>query len=211
MKRLIILFAFVGFGVCNLNAQYAGKSVFGLKYRLNFPIAGFEEFGGNLSYRGGAFDYKYFVTDNIHVGVVAGWTGFYEEIDRSTHYMEASAYTGKTWNWAYTTDFQFQTGYVFNTGMFIKPFISFRIGGSYLEETKIVGTYELNRYNTEFSYAPEVGIIFEIPNTMFGFTLTTNFNHVVSDSPFFDDVMYMGLDIGVTIATTPYRGKPKDL
>lgn len=191
-------------------SQYHGNSVFEFNYRMNFPVGNFANFG-DPSFRGGSFDYKYYVTENIHVGALIGWTGFYSEKPRDTYFFDNGAVTAKVWNWSYISDFQVQFGYTFGTGMFIKPYLSASLGGSYNEEAKVAGTYSRYRYGSHFSYAAEAGLIVEIPNSIVAFNISTNWNHMVTDSPFYSDAMYMGLNFGISISTGSYAGKLKPI
>ncbi len=196
MKKLIILIAFISFGVGSVYAQ----GYTSIHYDIGIPIGKTSDRISKGSFRGVGLDYRKMINPNLAAGFSLGWQVFYERKDLATYTgtigNKSFELTGVQYNYLNAIPLHGNINYYMgDEGDAMRPFIGLGIGTTYFEQRIEMGLYVSDLNSWQFSVQPEVGLLYELSPTMSAFLgakYTQGFN--TSD---LDGQSYISINIGM--------------
>jgi outer membrane protein len=176
---------------------YLQNSVFSVNYNVSIPFGDLHEFIPTTGVAGFDAEFKTLVTDNIAVGGMLGYAGFYKKYDRDTYEFENGALTSTIFKYYYTVPMRIVADYFISPGSFVQPFVGLSTGVNYNERRLEVGFYSLEDKSWNFVVAPEAGMI--IPFGRFsewGFSVKARYNYQIYDRDNFNSLQYLDVALG---------------
>ncbi len=203
MKKIYSLLLIICLGIGALSAQDKQYYTFG--WQMTQPLGAFSDFANQFSLRGGYFDGKIFMTDNLSVGFGIAYDGYNEEKPRDTYYFNNStgAITAAIYNYVVEVPFTVGGYYHFaSSNSNIQPYAGLGIGLNYITEHTVL--QDLDIYNDQWAFLvkPEVGVYIPFnAESPFGFNIKVAYNFNTNKfSTAARDYNYMqSLNIGVGI------------
>ena len=176
---------------------YLQRSIFSFNYNLSFPLSDLHDWIPTTGVAGFDAEFKSLLTDNIALGGMIGYAGFYKKYDRDTYEFENGALTSAVFKYYYTVPIRIVADYFISPGSFVQPFIGLSTGVNYNERRLEVGFYALEDKSWNFVVAPEAGLI--IPFGRFsewGFSLKARYNYQVYSRDNFSGLQYLDVALG---------------
>ena len=179
---------------------YSQKNAFAMSWEVNFPNNG--NYLTKTSWAGGKLEYRYFLKDELSVGIAMNWNSY-------SQYFARQTYTKADGNSAITSDFVAHvynipltaiTHYYFERKGKMLPYAGIGIGAQYMDQRLFYNVYETSEYNWGFVARPEVGVIIAPPGSDVGlllglsYSIATNENGITKKNSFKN----FGINIGVS-------------
>ncbi len=157
MKRILFFIVCSSFVITGFSQR--GLSMVSIRHSTHLPTGSLDkDFINGISARGLSLDYSYFITDNISVGLLAGYTDMYQKKDRQTY-----SYPGTDISAVKSHSLQMTP--VLARGMYskfkeesaIQPYIALGAGVNLVAYEEWFGTLVDGRNSIHFAVAPEIG------------------------------------------------------
>lgn len=167
MKKILILLAFISFGVGSVYAQ----GYTSIHYDISIPVGKTSDRISKGSFRGVGLDYRKMINPNFAAGFSLGWHVFYERKDFATYDLsDVTKLTGVQYNYINAVPLHGNINYyVGDESDAIRPFIGLGIGTTYFEQKIEMGLYSIPTSSWQFSIQPEAGFLYELSTTMSAF------------------------------------------
>jgi hypothetical protein len=173
------------------------RSLFSFNYSLSFPMGDLNDFISKPGVKGFDAELKAFVTDNIAVGGMIGYQGFYEKYDRNTYTFENGALTSTLFAYYWTVPIRVVADYFIAPGSFIQPFIGLSTGLNYNERRLEIGFYYIDDKSWNYVIAPEAGLIIPVGKySEWGFSAKVRYNYHVYNRDNFNGLQYLDVALG---------------
>jgi hypothetical protein len=161
MKRIIVLAILIQLvSLSNLFSQ--DKSHFSVQYDMSFGTDDLGDFISNPSFRGISAQYRSAVTDNVLVGVDAGWNVFYEKKEYDSYTSGTQTVSGIQYRYQNEIPVLIAVDYLITNDKKIQPYVGFGIGTMYTERATDMNLYRYEISPWHFAMKPEVGLLFDI-------------------------------------------------
>jgi opacity protein-like surface antigen len=182
-KFFVLIVAFLVFIVFNSQAQFNVGATIGLQIPTGTM--------GDVLKTGFGFDLlgKYMLNENVAVGVDIGWSRY--GIDMSGYDVPSGYDVSGSGSYVPITgliEYHFVTGKV-------QPFVGADLGLYIAKATVKVQGVSVSDSQTNFGFAPVVGIQYDIKDNM-AFTANLKYNYILADG---DDDKYIGINAGIIL------------
>jgi outer membrane protein len=161
MKRIVVLAILIQLvSFSNLFSQ--DKSHFSVQYDMSFGTGDLGDFISKPSFRGISAQYRSAVTDNVLVGVDAGWNVFYEKKEYDSYTSGTQTVSGIQYRYQNEIPILIAADYLITNDKKIQPYVGFGIGTMYTERATDMNLYRFEISPWHFAMKPEVGLLFDI-------------------------------------------------
>lgn len=129
-----------------------------LNYQVALPGGNHKTMFSDPSYRGWSGAALYGVTDQLQVGLEAGFQDFYQKTDRAVYHEAGSDVSAVISNSIQTIPLMVKGKYMFTTEGFVRPFASVALGGNLVQYRKFYGQFSESDTKFGFAAQPELGL-----------------------------------------------------
>lgn len=171
MKKIIIFLAFT-----ILSLSSFSQSFISFQYSMGFGSGNMKDYINKASFRGGTFDYRNLVTENIGVGFELGWNVFYQEVPEDVYDNGRITYAGKQWRYSNEFPMMASVDYYYRNMGSIYPYGGLGIGTMYSLQNTEMASFTFERDAWHFAIKPEIGVIFDMGNGI-GFNVVSKYYH----------------------------------
>jgi outer membrane protein len=137
-------------------------SHFSAQYDISFGSGDLGDFISAPSFRGFSAQYRKAVTDNLLVGIDAGWNVFYEKRDYDSYTVGTRTLSGVQFRYQNEIPILISADYLFVTDKALKPYIGLGIGTMYTERTVDMSIWRWEENPWHFAMKPELGLLYEL-------------------------------------------------
>jgi hypothetical protein len=126
---------------------------------------------------GGSFSGKYFLSDNLTLGFIAGWNHYYEKVNRQTYFFEDGlSITAAHYRYSFIIPFGVNASYFFSPAKLVAPYAGLALGGNYMEQHIIVQDWDFYNNQWGFQVSPELGALVKFgANSQWGVDLKASY------------------------------------
>lgn len=159
MKSLKYLFFFsfsLLLGVAAFSQQGTWRA--NLNYGAAFPGSNMKTLFNDASLRGWSGAILYGATDQLSVGLQAGFQDFYQKNDRAVYSEDGSDISAVVTHSVQTMPIMLKGQYRFTTEGRVQPFAGLGIGGNLVQYRKFYGQFSENNSKLGFAAQPELGV-----------------------------------------------------
>ena len=160
MKKIFALAIFCSF--MGINVLFSQEGHFTISYDMSFGLGDLGDFISEPSFRGATAQYRKNLSDNISVGVDAGWNVFYERKDYETYTEGSISLSGIQYRYQNEIPILVSADYMLSTDKNIKPYAGLGIGTIYCERITDMGIWRLEENPWQFAMKPEIGMLYEL-------------------------------------------------
>lgn len=153
------------FCMTSLMSQDEGQ--LSIQYEMSFATGDLGEFISSASFRGGSIQYRYAITDEILVGVDAGWNVFHEKKESDSYSSGTHTLTGVQYRYQNQVPILISVDYLILSDQAFQPYVGLGIGTMYSERVVDMGTWRLKENPWQFALKPEVGLMYEMSRGSF--------------------------------------------
>jgi outer membrane protein len=161
MKRIIALIIFCSLVSVTAVFSQQGTSHTSIQYDISFGVGDLGEYVSAPSFRGASAQYRYSVTDNVLVGVDAGWNVFYEKKDYDSYTSGTMTLSGVQYRYQNEVPLLACIDYNFMPDNAFMPYIGLGIGTLYSERYTSMGIWAIEENPWHFLIKPEAGIMYK--------------------------------------------------
>lgn len=144
-----------------VNAFSQNDVVYYLNYSPSIPLGKTKDYVEDMSWRGFGFGFSKFVNDNVSVGLDISWSTYNKLIKNETFYYDNLTITGTQNKYINTVPVHATVLGYLGEDLF-KFTVGMGIGTSWTEKITDIGTFSIIDSKWQFSFAPEVGVIYPI-------------------------------------------------
>jgi len=186
MKKILLTATIIAIGF-GANAQ----SMFGIHYPMGIPMGATKDHLSQASFRGIGLEGRYFVTDNLTIGMSFDWQVFYEEEGPQTFNEEVDfdgdgtpvTVYGKKYKYINALPMMVTGYYHFGEDGELRPYIGTGIGVANMIQRSDLGLFSSDKNTWNFAMTPEVGVLIPINfNTALTAAVTYNWALKANDS-----------------------------
>jgi hypothetical protein len=127
-------------------------------YSVGIPVGEFSNIVDKVSPRGWSASILYGVSDQLSVGLAAGWQDFYQKYSRTVLHEEGSDFSAVISNSVQTIPVMVKVKYLFSKEGVIRPFGAIAAGANFARYDKYYGQFVDSRSKIGFAAQPEAGI-----------------------------------------------------
>jgi hypothetical protein len=153
----IILLSFLLPGMLRAQGGYSS-----IQYVMGFGTGDVSSFISQPSFRGVAFDYQRYISENLSAGVELGWNVFYEKMDYDTYTVESISLSGKQYRYFNNFPMLATIQYNLNPDQPLNFYANLGIGTMYSIKTIDMGMWRLEDKSWHFALKPEIGVMYEM-------------------------------------------------
>lgn len=165
MKKIFLAIALIGlFAVSQVKAQ---ESFFAIEYSVGFGMGDTKDFVNTVSWRGMAFEYRYFVQPAVGVGFETGYNLFYEKKPYATYTQGTKSLSGTQFRYLHMVPILGTLNYHFKPDTSTDPYVGLGLGTLYANRDVDMGMYSLNQDAWQFALRPEIGVLISTYNADF--------------------------------------------
>ena len=194
-KILLIGLFMMLFGVSSFGQ---GGGVWNFDWNMGFPMGDTKDFIGQPTFRGFSIEGRGYVTENITVGGIGGWSVFYENFgwvteDRAVDNGQIYGYKRRYLN---VMPLMVTGHYYFSQGQ-IQPYIGAGLGTYYIESRDFIGIYYVQGKDWHFGIAPEVGVVMPFGSGNTGMNINFKYNMALKtkNNPSYS---WLGINVGIS-------------
>ena len=183
MKKIILLLAIIVGCMELANAQsysYNGnmKQIYSINYQMNVPTGASKDFISKGSFEGVNFNWAYFVTDNVAVGMDLSYNNYHQKIGKQTYRPnENMAINAAQYRYTQAFPIKAQVKYFFSQNRFLKGYAGLGVGALSAGQHIVVQDLDSWDNNWGFLVAPEIGVLIPFGvDSPFGANLTAGYN-----------------------------------
>lgn len=192
MKKflIVIISCFVVF-----TSKGQDETVFIVNYLPAISLGKTADFTKNFSPRGLEFEANKFLTEDLSIGFVVGWTIFREKISGETFKYNDLTITGTQFRYTNVVPININVKRYYSQGNDVLPYAGFGIGTNYAEQNNDIGVFTLSDNKWQFNIAPEIGILYHVGiSTVLSFKLKYSYSPKAGDFP---STSYLNFGIGI--------------
>jgi len=129
-----------------------------LNYQVALPSGNHKTMFADPSYRGWSGAALYGATDQLQVGLEAGFQDFYQKTERAVYSEGGSDVSAVISNSVQTIPLMLKGKYMFSTEGVVRPFASLAVGGNLIQYRKYYGQFSESDTKFGFAAQPELGV-----------------------------------------------------
>ncbi len=178
-------------------ARHSYEQIYSFNWQTYLPIGSTSDYISTFSLEGFNFNFAYFFTSNIGVGVDFGWSYNKEFVPRAVYRPDENTAIAAAIN-KYTDIFpiKVQFKYLINPKSAVKVYASAGIGGLRYGEETHVQDISISQHSWGFLLSPEVGAIVPFgKDSIWGLNVNAGLNWATNN--FFNLYFNLGLYIGI--------------
>jgi outer membrane protein len=161
MKKIIVLVIFCSLAGMNSVFSQVHNHI-DINYEMSFGTGDLGDFISAPSFRGGSFQYRYAVTDNVLVGFDAAWNVFYEKKDYDSYSDGTMTLSGVQLRYQNQVPLLVSADYVFAADKEFQPYLGLGIGTCYSERVNEMGIWYVEENPWQFAMKPEAGFMYKV-------------------------------------------------
>lgn len=193
MKKFVIL-TILSFAAIIVTAQV--ETVVKINYMPAIPLGETADFTNNLSARGGDLEVNRFLSEDLSVGLSAGWNVFREKVKGESFEYGEFLVTGTQFRYTNIVPLNVSVKKYFGSAE-LSPFLGIGLGTSYAKQTNNAGIFSFVDDQWQFNLAPEGGIQSMVsPDIMLSLKLKYSYSFESGDFP---SMSFLALGIGIGI------------
>lgn len=197
IKIIFLLFSVVLFSA--VKAQQ-GETKLNINYNVALPMSDFKNVVSDNSYRGLNLSVMHGVTDNVSVGVVAGFQDFYQRTPRQLyHFSDGSDVSAVVTNSIQTIPILVDVKYNFSPAATIQPYAAIGAGGNLVAYNQLFGEFGDQQTKFRFAARPEAGLYIPFGKKASGFTVGASYNIMPLNEGDFKNVNSLGIHAGISV------------
>jgi opacity protein-like surface antigen len=173
MKKFICTF-FTLFFIMTCSLAQGGY--FTITHATAVPFGNAHDFIDDISFRGYALGYHYFLTPEISVGIDGGFNSFYQRRDYDTYTEGTVSISGIQYRYLNTLPIHLTGRYLFLPNQRLRPFVGLGLGTVYATRRVDMGLFSTRNSDWMISIKPEAGIKYLI-NNRFALSLSARYYH----------------------------------
>lgn len=189
MKKIILLSAIIlsCMGFANAQSYSYGdnmRQIYSINYQINVPMGSSKDFISNASFEGVNFNWAYFLTDNVAVGMDLSYNNYHKNIGKEIYRPnENMAINAAQYRYTQVFPLKAQVKYFFNPYSLVKGYAGLGIGALSAGQHIVVQDLDSWDNNWGFLVAPEVGVLIPFgENSPFGANITAGYNFSTNKS-----------------------------
>ncbi len=173
--KYLVLFSF---GLLLTAAAFSQQGTWrlNLNYGAAFPGSNMKTMFNDPSYRGFSGAVMYGVTDQLSVGLQAGFQDYYQKNDRKVFAEEGSDISAVVTHSVQTMPLVFKGQYKFTTEGRLQPFAALGVGGNLVQYRKYYGQFSESDTKFGFAAQPEVGVHIPVGRGNTGLHVAAGYN-----------------------------------
>jgi opacity protein-like surface antigen len=196
MKKIIALVIFCS--VVSMTGVFSqAENHLSIQYDMSFGTGDLGSYISTGSFRGVSAQYRYAVTDNILLGIDAGWNVFYEKKPYDTYTVGTQTLSGIQYRYQNEVPLLAAIDYVFMPDKNFQPYIGLGIGTIYSERLTWMGIWYLEENPWQFALKPEAGMLYKVSS---GTALKLGFKYYTGMGGELDTQGYFTISIGLAWA-----------
>ena len=161
MKKIIALVIFCS--VLSMTGVFSqAENHLSIQYDMSFGTGDLGSYISTGSFRGASAQYRYAVTDNVLLGIDAGWNVFYEKKDYDSYTSGTQTLSGVQYRYQNQVPLLVAADFVFMPDKDFQPYIGLGIGTMYSERTTWMGVWGLEENPWQFALKPEAGLLYNM-------------------------------------------------
>jgi outer membrane protein W len=171
-----------------------------IQQSTNLPIGSFKNFAGNISWRGATGTYNYFVTNNISVGISAGYYDFYQKKDRQLYQFNEVDVSAVKSHSVQQIPVMLKGGYNWvKEGSLFQHYVSLGAGVNFVTYEEWFGTLVDQNNRLRFTASPEIGtrIAFNQSSSLFGADVSLRYNYTPFRYNTINNMQTISLNVGL--------------
>jgi len=161
MKKIVVLIVISCLVSFNMAFSQEGTNHTAIQYDISFGIGDLGDYIAAPSFRGASLQYRYSVTDNVMVGVDAGWNVFYEKKDYDSYTSGTMTLSGVQYRYQNEVPLLACIDYNFLPDNAFMPYIGLGIGTMYSERYTSMGMWAIEENPWHFLIKPEAGFMYK--------------------------------------------------
>lgn len=161
MKKIIFLTIFCSLLFTTKSFGQA-ESYMSVQYAVSFGMGDLGDYISKASWRGITVDYRSAVTNNLLVGLEAGWHVFYERKDYDTYTVGTETLSGVQFRYQNQVPILATADYLIITDSPLKPYVGLGIGTIYSERNTDMGLYRFQENPWQFALKGELGVLYKV-------------------------------------------------
>lgn len=208
MNKLLIFFLVLCFGVIQSLAQESDKEKLGsdglisFNYAISMPLGSTGDYISDPSFRGFNFDYRRKMSNNVTVGLMFGWTHFYEQKDRDVYSapnLPGGSISAVQSRKISVTPITLQGHYHFLPKAKIDPYLGFSMGAYRIEYEKWWGDIQDRNDVWKFGVSGQAGVLVPITKDYLGLNFSLLYQWVPYEYAEVEGITYLSLNMGVYV------------
>lgn len=193
MKKYVILII-LSFVAIIVAAQV--ETVVKINYMPAIPLSETADFTNNLSARGGDLEVNRFLSEDLSVGLSAGWNVFREKVMGESFESGEFLVTGTQFRYTNIVPLNVNVKKYF-VSPDLSPFLGIGLGTSYAKQTNNAGIFSFVDDRWQFNLSPEAGIqTLASPGLLLSLKIKYSYSFEANNFP---AMSYLGLGIGIGI------------
>jgi outer membrane protein W len=166
-----------------------------LQWSMGQGIGSTYEFANDFSFGGFAVEGRYWVADQVTVGLLWGWNALHEKEEGRTHSTENFAVTSTQVRWVDAMPLQLTAHYYLEVGnKKVLPYVGAGVGTAWTQRQLILPFTSYTQDSWHFAFAPELGVLFNTGSG--GLMLSMRFNYAIkTDSA--PEELWLNFNVGV--------------
>jgi outer membrane protein len=154
------------------------KQIYSINYQMNVPTGASKDFISKGSFEGVNFNWAYFVTDNVAVGMDLSYNNYHQKIGKQIYRPnENMAINAAQYRYTQAFPLKAQVKYFFSQNRFLKGYAGLGIGALSAGQHIVVQDLDSWDNNWGFLVAPEIGVLIPFgADSPFGANLTAGYN-----------------------------------
>ncbi len=178
-------------------AQLSFSPIWKLNYEMAFPTGEMNsEFINSAGWRGFSLKANWFVAENLALGAVTGYNGFYQKDARQTYTSDNVSITGTRMKYLYTMPLLASVQYIHTQTESYNLYGSFALGPYWIQQEDQIGRFVDTTKSWKFGFNPEVGILIPF-NIDVGFSAGLGYHHIFYSQNNLDNLSYISLSVGL--------------
>ncbi|MBU2553775.1 MAG: hypothetical protein KKF98_04890 [Bacteroidetes bacterium] len=198
MKRVKNIFVAAAMLFLSTTAFAQGGGMWNFDWNMAFPMGSTTDFVNQPTLRGFSLEGRGYVTDQITIGGIAGWTVFYQNNGWTQEPVgETGTIHGYQRRYLNVMPIMVTGHYYFSQGS-IMPYIGAGLGTYYIESRDFMGLYYTQGKDWHFGVAPEAGLVMYLGSSSnTGINLNFKYN-MAAKTKNEDAYSWLGINIGIT-------------
>ena len=180
-----------------LTAQIAiGQSSYtSLMYSTGLAVGETNDFIGNYSWRGVAFESNWFVGDQFSLGFYAGWNVFFEKTTGEFR-EDTRTLSGTQQRYLNMFPILFDTRFHLGEDYATRPYFGLGVGTYRARQRTEMGVFYSENNEWQFGLAPLIGVLLPVGNIALNPSIRYNFAFATNNSGSMDR-SYLAINVGV--------------